>query len=122
MPFDNINYDQGDSILRNLIAARALIADERNWTPWIRKMWRGDNDFAFCALGAVEEVMGTHNWHRSAEVKRLAATSIVPFYRRHDAPFAVAHHNNTRGHAATLEMFDKAISARRVELEAVHAV
>jgi hypothetical protein len=110
-----------DDVLSNLIAARAFIAREEDWCVGDRgHPGHGPR----CALGALDAVFGRYcaAVHQQ-EVKLLARFAKyqlgdeIPFWgtATHEA-MCVAQHNNQFGHAATLEMFDRAIAARAAEL------
>lgn len=138
MPFDNefarssaappilpaVPLSRTDEVLDVLVRARALIACERDWTT----RDRGEDGGPCCALGALDRVIGGDPWLYPAGDSD-AARYLAQFshYKLGDhangfvldnVPSLVAQHNNSFGHAATLEMFDRAISARRSELSA----
>lgn len=120
MPFDQANYEPADSILRNLITARAAIANESAWCVGDRLNQRGQR----CALGALDAAFGRYcGAVDQPEVELLARFSVYPLGSLHPRwgkiyhpAMQVAQHNNEMGHAATLEMFDRAIAARKAEL------
>lgn len=130
MPLDGSNYTGDDTILKNLIGARALIADEGNWVAGMLRHITAAGVIQFCALGALNQVR--NGWALSfghvgaAEVDylfRFAETSVTPEFYKLNKAAVVASHNNVLGHAATLEMFDGAIAARRADvMEMAYAV
>lgn len=100
------------TVKEQLVAARALIADEKRWTQ--REFARDetgipvdpvdDSACAWCALGALSRVLNCsplgEDWSR---VETLA--SVVT------EDGLVVEVNDTDGHAAVLAMFDRAIEA-----------
>ena len=139
MPFDNPMPYESDRT-RNLKAARALIAKEKDWITFNRNDGRGGR----CALGAVDAVLSpdlaslhSASWPSAAlratevspEVKLLGEHTTLSATQKlmfgHVGPktvgaYYVAHHNNHNGHAATVKMFDDAVSAS-IELDALAA-
>ncbi len=126
MPLDGTNFTPYESArTRNLKAARALIASPDHWTTGVRNDGRG----RMCALGALDQVLLGLNGrafprllldydkvHDSPEAALLASKATVAYV---GGPASrVAAHNNTKGHAATLEMFDGAINAS-IELDMI---
>lgn len=88
-------------VTTTLIKAREMIADPARWTQF---RLHSPERMAHCALGAVE-IAANHDWRREwSTIKRLhcAAQEIFGFA---DA----VRVNNCLGHAATLQMFDRAI-------------
>lgn len=123
MPFDQVNFTlpavETDEVLRNLIKARAVIADSSNWCVGLRNNPLPDGRVQHCALGALQIAFGQFA-DSQQEVELLAqftppAPSNAPSYE-HKANWRVANLNNRMGHAATLEMFDRAIAARRAAI------
>jgi len=85
-----------------LIAARALIADERNWIKGanFRKVAGCD---CFCADGAVEEVFRNRPWEPGVRPALRAASPNGMIVTYNDA--------DETTHADVLAMFDRAIEA-----------
>jgi hypothetical protein len=125
MPFDQQQFDVEtpvvDTVLDNLVRARALITSEDHWC--INQ--RDDGKGRHCALGALDFVNGVplscDNGPAVKLLARYAEGSGWPGIPENHECFnagKAAWHNNTLGHAATLRMFDRAIAARRAEIGA----
>ncbi len=113
--------------LQNLIAARAIIANEANWTTWERVKRRPDGNLAFCALGALEMANGafsscgseTLNYTNLVREKPAIALlfSTIPTselsYPTDSYIYTagnVAMYNNRHDHAEVLAWFDRTIA------------
>ncbi len=112
--------------LQNLIAARAIIANEENWTTWMRVTQNPKGGLAFCALGALEMANGAYdafgkdnNYGGSLErempaIKLLFST--IPENELDRSPgdlrdaVNVALYNNRHDHAEVLAWFDRTIA------------
>lgn len=84
-------------VTTNLLRARELIADEKNWCTYALQQTRYGVK-QYCAWGALEEVS-----HTMDEERILRRASDELYY---ESPAVV---NNTMGHAAVMAMFDRAI-------------
>ena len=109
------------SVLANLQAAKSAIALQKNWTQGTLKR----NDGRMCALGAIREVRGgdrgtfmsaIDSWPEVKLLAKYGRRNVGKFWE-HKNCAAVHLLNDTDGHAAVMEMFDKAIDeARRLSL------
>jgi hypothetical protein len=100
------------SLRDNLIAARALIADPKNWGQGDYAMTRegvsvspiSKDAACFCSYGAVAHAAGQEFPEAERTALRSAARRL---YGNAKGPITV---NDNLGHEATLAMFDDAIS------------
>lgn len=96
------------TVLENLIKARALIQNEKNWTKAERKkvvktLMGIPISYAYCALGALDKVCGANRVnHCTPEVVALAAASPLRQKADNNAE-AVWLVNDSQGHEATLK-------------------
>lgn len=106
MPFDGKDFAlpaaETDEVLRSLMRARDMIANPDDWC--CVEMRDGHRRCAFQAL-VDADACGALPW------MRRAALAINP-----DGHGAVAGINVIYGHKGALEMYDRAIAARRKEL------
>ncbi|UTS52109.1 hypothetical protein [Synechococcus phage BUCT-ZZ01] len=103
-------------MLETLIAAKQLIEDEKNWCQGVRAQdaegWMTEpyesSACRFCAIGAIQKVKDCRdNIHiyECSEVQLLDSLVV-----KNDPSFhAIYQINDTRGHKAVIEFFDKAI-------------
>jgi len=111
--------------LETLTAVRAVIEHPENWTIGIRKDPRGTHGYAYCALGAFDEVLDEWAADDDPAVAVLArAMSFEQFTRafhryvqlcnaKPGAAGIVAQFNNTSTHAEVIALIDRAISRQR---------
>ena len=94
-----------------LIKARELISDPNNWTAHAyardakgeRVEINSPAACKFCALGAVQRVIGRPH---DPSLSRKAWNAL----HEQTSDYSVASVNDNEGHAAVMEMFDKAIA------------
>lgn len=130
MPFDQENFVlpavETDDVLRDLIAARALLSDSARWGKKRGETACGEHAdpraaeaVRFCAVGALQRVgrdYPTSCYHRP-DVKWLsnAAATLFPDSVEFGMERCVTV-NDHRGHADALALFDRAIAARRAAI------
>ncbi len=114
MPFDASNFVEvetvTDSVLRELIAARTLLADPKRWAQGDYCV--GD---AFCMYGAIRHVRGAE---ATAQEGDCSATGIYLAEFVWMAIGRSAHIYNdalSTTHEDVLALYDRAIAARRAE-------
>lgn len=114
-------------IVRNLQKARALISDPQHWLINIMSKLRGEGDYAYCALGAVEKAVGAERYRGSQDClpEILALDAMIPpgghdkrsehgyHYGNHRAALRVANYNNASTHQEVLAWFDSAIEFQK---------
>lgn len=93
---------QSNPVTTNLIKARELIADRKNW-------WRGGGrrvkDGGLCAMMALTKTIGSEELtYYSPEYKLLNKAAYLLFQDS-----TVIATNDIRGHAAVMKTYDKAV-------------
>lgn len=105
------------STLEILVAARALISDERNWCKGDYVIVR-DHGYAFCSVGALNHVA------IDEEVRNPAVIALCHAIGSGD--LGIPSFNDSSTHAEVLDLFDRAILAERAKLPdltpQVHAI
>lgn len=108
MPFDHVNFVlpavETDLALRVLTEARALIQLPENWC----KVHFDNGNHAHCILGALD--CAGHSW-----IGRTYLLDALPAGA--DRSVIIFNDNPATTHADVLALFDRAIAARRKELD-----
>lgn len=92
---------QTNTVTTNLIKARELIADEKNW--W-RAGTKSIRNGGLCAMMALQKVVGDSLSYTSPECGLLNEAAHLLF----KDSTAIAT-NDIRGHAAIMKVYDKAV-------------
>lgn len=93
------------TVKENLIAARALIEDQRSWS-------RGLDGPGMCAIMALEKAMGLDRRCAYSTQEYTALNDALPAeWIKSNGRGSVGFFNDERGHLATLALFDRAIAA-----------
>lgn len=93
-------------VTANLIKARELIADERNW---LQGRSRDENDNR-CSIGMIGKVLGVCDVSKVPEIAVLRAAALEMIKRSDDHICTpIIEINDVLGHAAVMRMFDRAI-------------
>jgi hypothetical protein len=108
------------SLAEKLIAARALIADPKNWTQDVMASRadqmecepRDPDAVCWCSLGAISKVTeGLEEFWRARDALRQFVS---------DSP-SVSEFNDTHTHAEVLAVFDRAIETSRAAIASATA-
>lgn len=92
----------------NLIKAREMIADEKDWSRGLPERSRGDGSYQRCAANALFTVYGNA---ADANVQLISFEKIA--FSMFGMPITKV--NDNLGHAAVMQLFDKAIEISLVE-------
>lgn len=109
MPFDSVNFEKPE-VVRQLEAAKALIADPTNWCQGTMAMSRhrwpiGISDpqaSAWCSEGAIVRITGAVSEKGNLWRFLRSASHELGYF----APFEL---NDNTNHATVMRMFDRAI-------------
>lgn len=114
MPFDN--PIETDSVLKNLVDARALIEDRRHHMVGGFRV-QGATGTRRCSLEALHETLTGKSWLDDVDARTDTQRS-REYGLLTDAATRgeICTENNYGGHAGALQMYDRAIAARRDEL------
>lgn len=113
--------------LETLVAARAVIANRKNWTTCVRS----DSEGRHCALGAFDVALGHYVEEEPNAVLALAASMTAiekkkaedHWCNRLDPLGLVAQFNNTSTHAEVIALFDRTIARQQlIDAQMVPAV
>ncbi|HYE76802.1 MAG TPA: hypothetical protein VEI97_02340, partial [bacterium] len=129
MPFDGVTSGKLPQVVRDLLAARALIADPAHWTRHMLAMGadglptapRHEAAVSFCVRGAIFRVTGEPTWWEEwggarprfeAADRALAAAVPADFELPNglERPHSPALFNNSRSHAEVLDLIDRAVA------------
>lgn len=96
---------------RQLMAARELIADKKNWCQGTLC----DDQGRMCAMEALWEIVGVRKHDRVKAIQTYAVTVLEKKLERFTNGLCLWQVNDDFGHAAVLAVFDKAIAAEIAE-------
>ncbi len=116
-PIPTVNPLDSDPILRRLIDGRERIV--RGWC--VNRTCRTDADgkISYCARGAVMTNGTWGGYDATAQKAEAALAAQLSAWADRDPGESVAIFNNQSSSSDVLALFDRAISARRAELEGV---